>query len=898
MPFVKKNASQGSQPPIDARNIFVGRTSELHFFVQNILTPEDPIHNILSISGQGGVGKSTLLARFINEAHSPPFKDFCLTAIVDERQTTPVTIMERFADQLHLKGKFEKALRQYKETLRKLQTERDAMQETMLHRIPDFAGAAAESLPIAGPLLREGVKASAKHLLERYHADQRHRDAELLVDPLAALTKAFVEELNSLAESRVTLGVRRGKQLRIILCLDTFEQLADEAVPWLLDYLLETEIKNTVVLVIAGRDSLEQSTPDGPKRWLPYYDNHTIYSMALDSFTEDETRTYLAARGMTDGDRMTTIWQLSQGLPLYLGLLTSNLTGQVDPTKDVVDNFLRWIPEQEHIKRQVALDAALFSRSFNQDDLEAFTYVSEKERPTLYRWLIGQPFVRAQDDRYRYHDIARELFRHYLYQHSRKGYHTTRRALAHHYQRLLEEIRREEGKEVYRSTEWFTLVLALLYQLLCLPDEASHIKSIEQVLYVLIHRDVEQVFQERIREIRRALHELSETSINDTSPRTQQLIKHLHQRFEPSTRGKELLETDTFLLNTVAHEPSFPPELLARLYLIRGETYQRLKGHHQQAIDDYQRALTLLDPTAHRDRGKAYLDMSEYQQALREYNRALELNPHDTNAYEERGWTYFYLKEYQEAIDDFERVLELDPNDTQGHNGRGQIHMRFKEYQQALVHFERIVELLPTEYLGYGLRGRAYRELKEYQRAMDDFERALELYPNCFALYERGYLNLWLKDTKEALADFTSWWELNPTAIVYGWMAEWVSMCRRGASPNTPERLEELIAVATPPTRYYPRVFQGVVLLLRERYEEAIAELDQAISWEAELWDAYFWKGMVCASLQRDEEAMTAIEKALEEGMPPVLLAPLRWFEQARHGFYRKYVVLLLAKYE
>src|SRR5437667_5820223 len=103
MPFVRKTDSQGSQPPTDARKIFIGRTGELLFFVQNILKPEDPTHNIISISGQGGVGKSTLLARFIDETHSTSFKDYCLTAIVDERQTAPASIMEKFANQLGMK---------------------------------------------------------------------------------------------------------------------------------------------------------------------------------------------------------------------------------------------------------------------------------------------------------------------------------------------------------------------------------------------------------------------------------------------------------------------------------------------------------------------------------------------------------------------------------------------------------------------------------------------------------------------------------------------------------------------------------------------------------------------------------------------------------------------------
>ena len=42
---------------------------------------------------------------------------------------------------------------------------------------------------------------------------------------------------------------------------------------------------------------------------------------------------------------------------------------------------------------------------------------------------------------------------------------------------------------------------------------------------------------------------------------------------------------------------------------------------------------------------------------------------------------------------------------------------------------------------------------------------------------------------------------------------------------------------------------------------------------------------------------MGAIEKALEKGLPPVLLTPLKWFAQDRPDFYRKYVVPLMALY-
>src|SRR5450759_2302569 len=128
MPFVKQNSSKGLRY-LNSHRIFIGRKNVLQFFAQSILKPDYPTHNIISISGQGGVGKSTLLAQFIEIANADEFKDFTLTALVDEHQATPASIMEKFAEQLHVAGEFEKALRLYKDALRKLQTEQDTARE-------------------------------------------------------------------------------------------------------------------------------------------------------------------------------------------------------------------------------------------------------------------------------------------------------------------------------------------------------------------------------------------------------------------------------------------------------------------------------------------------------------------------------------------------------------------------------------------------------------------------------------------------------------------------------------------------------------------------------------------------------------------------------------------------
>ena len=791
MPFVRKTDSQGSQPQTDTRKLFIGRADELHFFVQKILKPEEPTHNIISIWGQGGVGKSTLISRFIDEAHSVNFQDYLLTALVDERQTTSMSMMEKFANQLHIDGEFGKALKHYKEALRTQQTDREMMQDTLVQRIPTFAGAAVEGVPFVGPLLGEGVKATGEHLIDRRNNIQRHIDAVLLEDPVNALTRAFVDELNHLAETQVLVGSRRYKKRRVILFFDTFEQLAIEAAPWLLDNFLPADIDGNIVLVIAGRDPIERSMPGDTKRWLPYSDNRDIYWIPLNSFTEDETRAYLTKRNITDPERIATIWQLSQGLPLYLSLLTSNPRGKVDPTADVVANFLRWIPKEEQTKRQLALDAALFSRPFTQDDLAAFPYLPKNELPSLYYWLISQPFLIPQEDgRYRYHDLARDLFSQHLYRQSKKQYYNIRKALADYYQRFIEEIRLEDNIWTFSSTEWIELLEALIHQLFLLTNTTYHVKAIENILKA--YRFIRQRD-----EIIRILCEIyQEISIISIDAHSRELVKCLILYTESEPKNQELLAAINYILEQVVHIPTFPAVCLAPIYANRGRVYSYLK--------DYRRAIIDLD-------------------------RAIELDANLARAYQLRGRVYSYLKNYQSAIADFDRTFDLDPEND-----------------------------------------RAY--------------------------LSRGYNYLWLRDINKASADFMRSWQLDSTIVNYGWMIEWVNMCREQPDLGIARQLEAIAIVN--PDNFAAYICRGVALMIRESFEGAVAEINRAILLKPESEDAYFWFGFVHIFLGKDIEAIAAIEKSLELVLPPILLTPLRWFEQDRPDFYQQYVVPLLARYD
>ena len=351
---------------------------------------------------------------------------------------------------------------------------------------------------------------------------------------------------------------------------------------------------------------------------------------------------------------------MSGGLPLYLALLTSNPLGRIDPTKDVVINFLRWIPEQEPLKRQLALDAALFSRPFNRDDLEVFAYVSEAERPNLYQWLIELSFVRTSllDGRHSYHDLVQTLFCRHLHQRSRKEYDATRKVLANYYKEQLGKLSAdrskphvfssEQGRLIYRSEEWLELALAVAYQLFLLPGIASHWEAVEQILqaYEYTHQ-----IQEMLRVLRRLIQEQPHNLLRPGVQKTIELLINYIEADQPSVPWQALLTAADKLLKVVVREPSFSPEMLAYIYRKRGFAYKEL-GKNQLAIEDYNRTIELYPTYArvYANRGSVYRSLKEYTRAIDDYSQALIYRSNYAWAYTGRGKTYSLCKDYRRAI--------------------------------------------------------------------------------------------------------------------------------------------------------------------------------------------------------------------------------------------------------
>ena len=164
----------------------------------------------------------------------------------------------------------------------------------------------------------------------------------------------------------------------------------------------------------------------------------------------------------------------------------------------------------------------------------------------------------------------------------------------------------------------------------------------------------------------------------------------------------------------------FPDSYIA--YKNRGIVYLNL-DNFKQAIDDCNKAVELNSyyGKAYHTRGKAYLMLGNHEDALRNFNQAIALDPKSELFYFDRKLAY------QLAIKDYSKAIKLNPGKIELYINRGSSFATIGQFDQALEDFNKAISLNSQLAIAYYNRGMVYRDLGKFQDATKDFQTAARL---------------------------------------------------------------------------------------------------------------------------------------------------------------------------
>jgi Tfp pilus assembly protein PilF len=93
------------------------------------------------------------------------------------------------------------------------------------------------------------------------------------------------------------------------------------------------------------------------------------------------------------------------------------------------------------------------------------------------------------------------------------------------------------------------------------------------------------------------------------------------------------------------------------------------------------------------NRGIALFNESKYDEAIKEYTKAIVIDPGYTDAYIHRGSVYVIKTQYDLAIDDCSKAITLDPKNAYAYCTRGIAYKSRAQNDLAIADFKKVVEL-------------------------------------------------------------------------------------------------------------------------------------------------------------------------------------------------------------
>ena len=153
-------------------------------------------------------------------------------------------------------------------------------------------------------------------------------------------------------------------------------------------------------------------------------------------------------------------------------------------------------------------------------------------------------------------------------------------------------------------------------------------------------------------------------------------------------------------------------------------------------------------------RGKRYINMELYDQAITEFHQILQINSNHSETYYCMGDAYRYKNMTDKAMDAYQHVLTLHaPKQIHGlaYLHLGILYNEQGKFSEAEKHGKIAVEMLPKMSKAYTNLGDIYLQRRNFDLAISCYQKAIDLDPNAVEPYT-GLGRIYLKQNQLDLA--------------------------------------------------------------------------------------------------------------------------------------------------
>jgi tetratricopeptide (TPR) repeat protein len=187
-------------------------------------------------------------------------------------------------------------------------------------------------------------------------------------------------------------------------------------------------------------------------------------------------------------------------------------------------------------------------------------------------------------------------------------------------------------------------------------------------------------------------------------------------------------------------------------------------GDYEGAVSEFTKAVELHPgfPSSYDSRGIVRRYMGDWDGAMADHTIALDLNPKGWSAYNNRGNLKTVMGDWEGAVNDYTKAAELGAMHPGLFNNLALAKSSLGDYEGAIRDYTKVIELAPIYPDSYNSRGWLYIKLGQYQEALNDIDKALSIDEKAMYYDSRGWACFYLNMLDEARRDALAALELDP----------------------------------------------------------------------------------------------------------------------------------------
>jgi len=195
--------------------------------------------------------------------------------------------------------------------------------------------------------------------------------------------------------------------------------------------------------------------------------------------------------------------------------------------------------------------------------------------------------------------------------------------------------------------------------------------------------------------------------------------------YERALKVNEMMESPD-VKNKDLIKRSYKKELINRAKLeIENKEYDK-------AMENCRRALELdeIFVEAYYHIGLAYNSKKKYDSAIENFEKAVNYDPKHVNSWNSMGLAYEAKEDYDKAVKNLNKAIEIAPDFSEGWYNLGNVFKLRIEYDKAIEHYTKATEVNPEFAKAWFFMGTAYFDKKDYNNAIQQIEKAIKIDPN------------------------------------------------------------------------------------------------------------------------------------------------------------------------